>query len=114
MMILRPYSSTKITELITTSTSYVIATIVLLNNKSALLALTESQVVLKEFYFLVVALSRMYSHHAFQTVLDSANYTANRFLVCDNKSFAVFVRTKTFVLTVADFVVYENFIISLS
>ena len=113
LVVLRPYSSAQVAKLIAAPARYMVAPIVLLNHEPALLALAKPQIILKELYSLVVALSCVRSQHALQTVLDPTDNTASRPLVGDNKPFAVFAGAEAFVFTAADFIVNEDFVVPL-
>ena len=91
----RPLLTTDVAELILTSTRYVVAALILLDNCLALLALSVVKVVLEEEHLLIIALPRMRGQQTARTELAAA-LVAQHHLVARllDHSLALLLRTQ--------------------
>lgn len=96
MLVTQPFSTAKITKLISTSTCYVITAYCFLHNSFTIWTLSKMQIILEEINFIILTRTSMSGKHAFCTVyfITFVTFGLNSFFNINEPLFAFLVRTE--------------------
>lgn len=110
-MIRSPCTAAEVAELVAAATGHVVAALLLLHHRPALLAPLEVHVCLQELDPVLIAVPLVPRHHTLQTVLRPANDADHRLLVGDDVPLAVLVGAQSLVVLPVDVVVDQDAVV---